>query len=82
VAGGDAGGQFGRLATALRAINPDVNVVASRVLLVDGLRMRFRTINVPRDAAHRARSTHEISTLIDAAAFCGADGEPHADALG
>jgi adenylyltransferase/sulfurtransferase len=52
------------------------------LLLVDGLRMRFRTIDVPRDPECRACGTHEISALIDYDAFCGVDREPHADAHG
>jgi molybdopterin/thiamine biosynthesis adenylyltransferase/rhodanese-related sulfurtransferase len=42
-----------------------------RLLLVDGLRMRFRTIDVARDPECRACGTREIATLIDYEAFCG-----------
>ena len=45
--------------------------LAGRLLLVDGLRMRFRTIDVARDPACRACGTHEITALIDYDAFCG-----------
>jgi adenylyltransferase/sulfurtransferase len=55
--------------------------LVGRLLLVDGLRMRFRTIDVPRDPECRACGTHEISALIDYDAFCGVDREPNAEQL-
>jgi sulfur-carrier protein adenylyltransferase/sulfurtransferase len=45
--------------------------LSGRLLLVDGLRMRFRTIDVARDPECRACGTREIRTLIDYDAFCG-----------
>jgi adenylyltransferase/sulfurtransferase len=42
-----------------------------RLLLVDALRMRFRTIELARDPECRACGTHEITSLIDYDAFCG-----------
>jgi sulfur-carrier protein adenylyltransferase/sulfurtransferase len=42
-----------------------------RLLLVDGLRMRFRTIDVARDPECRACGTGEITKLIDYELFCG-----------
>jgi len=45
--------------------------LGGRLLLVDGLRMRFRTIDVARDPECRACGTREITTLIDYEAFCG-----------
>jgi adenylyltransferase/sulfurtransferase len=45
--------------------------LVGRLLLVDGLRMRFRTIDVARDPECRACGTHEITRLIDYDAFCG-----------
>jgi len=42
-----------------------------RLLLVDGLRMRFRTIDVVRDPECRMCGTREITTLIDYEVFCG-----------
>jgi sulfur-carrier protein adenylyltransferase/sulfurtransferase len=45
--------------------------LAGRLLLVDGLRMRFRTIDVARDPECRACGTREITTLMDYDAFCG-----------
>jgi adenylyltransferase/sulfurtransferase len=42
-----------------------------RLLLVDALRMRFRTIELERDPECPACGTREITTLIDYDAFCG-----------
>jgi len=42
-----------------------------RLLLVDGLRMRFRSMDVARDPECRACGTREITTLIDYEVFCG-----------
>ena len=42
-----------------------------RLLLVDALRMRFRTIELARDPECRACGTREITSLIDYDAFCG-----------
>jgi adenylyltransferase/sulfurtransferase len=45
-----------------------------RLLIVDTLTMRFRTIGVDKDPACPACGTHEIRELIDYEAFCA--GEP------
>jgi adenylyltransferase/sulfurtransferase len=45
--------------------------LAGRLLLVDALRMGFRTIEIARDPACPACGTHEITGLIDYDAFCG-----------
>jgi sulfur-carrier protein adenylyltransferase/sulfurtransferase len=42
-----------------------------RLLLVDGLRMRFRTIDVARDPECPACATREITALLDYDVFCG-----------
>ena len=42
-----------------------------RLLLVDALRMRFRTIELARDPECRACGTREITSLIDYDVFCG-----------
>lgn len=42
-----------------------------RLLLVDALRMRFRTIELARDPECPACGTRQITTLIDYDAFCG-----------
>ncbi|MEO6527176.1 MAG: molybdopterin-synthase adenylyltransferase MoeB [Gemmatimonadaceae bacterium] len=47
--------------------------LVGRLLLVDALRMRFRTIELARDPECRACGTREIDALIDYEAFCGAD---------
>ena len=58
-------------AEAIKLITGAGEVLAGRLLLVDGLRMRFRTIDVARDPECRACGTHEITALIDYEAFCG-----------
>ena len=53
--------------------------LVGRLLLVDALRMRFRTIELARDPECRACGTREITSLIDYDAFCGlasSDGLP------
>jgi molybdopterin/thiamine biosynthesis adenylyltransferase/rhodanese-related sulfurtransferase len=45
--------------------------LAGRLLLVDALRMRFRSIQIARDPECRACGTREIRALIDYDAFCG-----------
>ena len=56
-------------------------LLSGRLLLVDALRMRFRTIDIARDPCCPACGTREITTLIDYEAFCGAssDGTPAED---
>ena len=58
-------------AEAIKLITGIGQPLVGRLLLVDGLRMRFRTIDVARDPECRACGTHEITTLIDYEAFCG-----------
>jgi adenylyltransferase/sulfurtransferase len=58
-------------AEVLKLITGAGETLAGRLLLVDGLRMRFRTIDVTRDPECRACGTHELTTLIDYEAFCG-----------
>jgi adenylyltransferase/sulfurtransferase len=48
--------------------------LVGRLLIVDTLTMRFRTIGVDRDPMCPACGTHEIRDLIDYEAFCA--GEP------
>jgi molybdopterin/thiamine biosynthesis adenylyltransferase/rhodanese-related sulfurtransferase len=50
--------------------------LAGRLLLVDALRMRFRTVTIDRDPSCPACGTHEIDSLIDYEQFC----EPRAQA--
>ena len=66
-------------AEAIKLVTGAGEVLAGRLLLVDGLRMRFRTIDVARDPECRACGTHEITTLIDYEAFCGAGPGAHMD---
>jgi adenylyltransferase/sulfurtransferase len=58
-------------AETLKLITGAGETLAGRLLLVDGLRMRFRTIDVARDPACRACGTRELRSLIDYDAFCG-----------
>jgi adenylyltransferase/sulfurtransferase len=50
--------------------------LVGRLLLVDALRMRFRTIELRRDPACPACGTREITSLIDYEAFCGPGSGP------
>jgi len=50
-----------------------------RLLLVDALHMRFRTVNVRRDPGCPACGTREIRELIDYEQFCGATPSSAAD---
>src|SRR5213080_1363430 len=55
--------------------------LAGRLLLIDTLGMRFRTVNVRKDPACPACGTREITALIDYEQFCGvrtAEAEPRA----
>ncbi len=45
--------------------------LAGRLLLIDALRMRFRTLNLRKDPECPACGTHEIKELIDYEEFCG-----------
>jgi adenylyltransferase/sulfurtransferase len=45
--------------------------LVGRLLLIDGLRMRFRTIDVARDPECPACGTREIAALLDYDVFCG-----------
>ena len=58
-------------AEAIKLVTGIGEPLVGRLLLVDALRMRFRTIDVVRDPQCRACGTREITTLIDYDAFCG-----------
>ena len=45
--------------------------LAGRLLLIDALRMQFRTLNLRKDPECPACGTHEIKELIDYEEFCG-----------
>jgi adenylyltransferase/sulfurtransferase len=47
------------------------DVLSGRLLLIDALRMRFRTIAIQRDPACPACGTRQITELIDYDEFCG-----------
>ena len=48
------------------------DTLAGRLLIVDGLGLRFQTFRVKRDANCPMCGTREISSLVDYDAFCGA----------
>jgi sulfur-carrier protein adenylyltransferase/sulfurtransferase len=50
--------------------------LAGRLLLVDALSMRFRTLNLARDPECPACGTRELKELIDYEHFCGLTPEP------
>jgi adenylyltransferase/sulfurtransferase len=50
--------------------------LSGRLLLIDAMRMRFRTIRIQRDPACPACGTREITKLIDYDAFCGVSAGP------
>ena len=56
---------------ALKLILGIGDSLAGRLLLVDALRMNFRTLNLRRDPTCPACGTHEITELIDYEEFCG-----------
>ncbi len=58
---------------AIKLITGTGEPLVGRLLLVDALRMRFRTIELARDPECRACGTREITSLIDYDAFCGVD---------
>ena len=50
------------------------DTLSGRLLLIDAMRMRFRTVEVQRDPSCPACGTREITELIDYDAFCGVPG--------
>jgi adenylyltransferase/sulfurtransferase len=58
-------------AEAIKLVLGVGETLAGRLLLVDALRMRFRTIALRRDPACPACGTREIRELIDYDEFCG-----------
>lgn len=56
---------------AIKLIVGAGDTLAGRLLLVDALRMRFRTIGLRRDPECPACGTREIQQLIDYDEFCG-----------
>jgi adenylyltransferase/sulfurtransferase len=68
-------------AETIKLITEAGETLRGRLLLVDGLRMRFRTIDVARDPGCRACGTREITALIDYDAFCGVGPAAHDQSL-
>ena len=54
--------------------------LAGRLLLIDALRMHFRTVRLRKDPTCPACGTREIQELIDYDAFCGVAAEPQVGA--
>ena len=65
---------------ALKIILGIGETLAGRLLLVDALRMKFRTLNLRKDPTCPACGTHEITELIDYEEFCGVRQAAAADA--
>ena len=55
--------------------------LVGRLLMIDALRMRFRSIGVERDPTCPACGTHEITQLIDYDAFCAGPPAVNDDAI-
>lgn len=60
---------------AIKLILGAGETLAGRLLLVDALRMSFRTIKLRRDPECPACGTRELQELIDYDAFCGTAGQ-------
>jgi sulfur-carrier protein adenylyltransferase/sulfurtransferase len=58
-------------AEAIKLITDVGDTLVGRLLLVDALRMQFRTIDLARDPECVACGRREITSLIDYEAFCG-----------
>ena len=56
---------------AIKLITGVGEPLVGRLLMVDALRMRFTTIEFPRNPECPACGTREITTLVDYDAFCG-----------
>jgi molybdopterin/thiamine biosynthesis adenylyltransferase/rhodanese-related sulfurtransferase len=65
---------------ALKLILGIGETLEGRLLLVDALRMKFRTLNLRKDPTCPACGTHEIRELIDYEEFCGVRQAAAADA--
>jgi len=62
-------------AEAIKLITGIGEPLVGRLLLVDALRMQFRTINLAKDPGCVACGRREITSLLDYEAFCGISGE-------
>jgi sulfur-carrier protein adenylyltransferase/sulfurtransferase len=69
-------------AETIKLITGIGETLVGRLLLVDALRMRFRTLDLEKDPECVASGRREITELIDYELFCGAvrgEGDPSAD---
>ena len=62
-------------AEAIKLITGIGEPLVGRLLLVDALRMQFRTIDLAKDPGCVACGRREITSLLDYEAFCGISGE-------
>ena len=64
---------------AIKRITGIGESLVGRLLLVDALRMRFRSIEIARDPKCPACGTREITQLLDYDVFCGVDSVRNVD---
>jgi adenylyltransferase/sulfurtransferase len=60
---------------AIKLITGASEPLVGRLLILDALRMRFRTVELARDPSCRTCGTREITALTDYDAFCGSPAE-------
>ena len=66
---------------ALKLVLGAGETLSGRLLLIDALTMRFRTVRVQRDPTCPACGTREITELIDYDEYCGVPGASNAHAM-
>ncbi|HEU4787843.1 MAG TPA: molybdopterin-synthase adenylyltransferase MoeB, partial [Gemmatimonadaceae bacterium] len=66
---------------ALKLVLGAGETLSGRLLLIDALTMRFRTVRVQRDPTCPACGTHEIRELIDYDEYCGVPGASNAHSM-
>ena len=66
---------------ALKLVLGAGETLSGRLLLIDALTMRFRTVRVQRDPTCPACGTREITELIDYDEYCGVPGASSAHAM-
>ncbi len=66
---------------AIKLITGAGSPLVGRLLLVDALEMRFRTVRLRKDPECPACGTREITELVDYEQFCGISAEPAANGV-
>ena len=66
---------------ALKLVLGAGETLSGRLLLIDALTMRFRTVRVQRDPMCPACGTREITELIDYDEYCGVPGSSNANSM-